>query len=213
MSDIQQRGLAEILARAPVVPVIVVDSVEQAVPLARALVAGGLTVLEVTLRTQVALQAVAAIRAEVPGAVCGVGTVLRAEQLEAAAKVGAAFAVSPGATPRLLDAAAGSPVPLLPGAATASESMALLERGVTYQKFFPAEPSGGSAYLSSLISPLPQVKFCPTGGITAATAPAYLKLANVACVGGSWMLPKAALAAGDWTSIGKLAREAMKLKG
>jgi 2-dehydro-3-deoxyphosphogluconate aldolase / (4S)-4-hydroxy-2-oxoglutarate aldolase len=209
---VSQVGLAEHLARAPVVPVIVVNRLDHAVPLARALVEGGLTLLEITLRTAVALDALRAIRAEVPGAVCGVGTVLRPEQLTDAARAGAAFAVSPGATERLLDAAADSPVPLLPGAATASEVLALLERGVTLQKFFPAEPAGGAAYLSSLASPIPEVRFCPTGGVHPGNAAAYLALPNVVCVGGSWMMPKAAVEAGDWATVTRLAREAAGLR-
>lgn len=204
-----QPGLADILARAGVVPVVIVEAAEHAVPLARALVAGGLAVIEVTLRTPAALDAVRAIAAEVEGAVVGIGTVLEPAQLAAARAAGARFAVSPGATARLLDAAADGDLPLLPGVASASEAMALIARGYRFAKFFPAEPAGGPAYLSALASPLPQLRFCPTGGITQASAPRYLALPNVVCVGGSWMLPRAAIAARDWATITALSAAAM----
>lgn len=206
-----QQGLEPLLTRAGVVPVVIVEAVEDAVPLARALVAGGLSLIEVTLRTPAALDAVRAIAAEVEGAVVGIGTVLEPGQLDAARAAGARFAVSPGATPRLLDAAAGTDLPLLPGIATASEAMALIERGYRFAKFFPAEPAGGAAYLAALASPLPQLRFCPTGGITPESAPRYLALANVVCVGGSWMLPRAAIAAKDWPAIVALSRTAAAL--
>jgi 2-dehydro-3-deoxyphosphogluconate aldolase/(4S)-4-hydroxy-2-oxoglutarate aldolase len=204
--------LEAILKSAPVVPVLVIENVFEAVPLARALVAGGLPVLEVTLRTEAAADCIRAIKAEVADVIVGSGTVLDQEQMQLSEKLGCAFAVSPGATQRLIDAARYSPVPLLPGAATASESMVLLEQGFAFQKFFPAEPSGGAAYLGSLASPLPQVKFCPTGGITAALAPGYLRLANVVTVGGSWMAPKSLIQAKDWKGIEALAREAARLR-
>jgi len=204
--------LGAVLIRGPVVPVLVIDDHKTAVPLARALVAGGLTVIEVTLRTPAALDAARAIRDAVPDAVVGLGTVLTPAQYAQAEAAGVAFVVSPGSTPALLDAARDGGVPLLPGAATPSESMALLDRGYVFQKFFPAEPSGGVAYLSALASPLPGVRFCPTGGITPALAPAYLALPNVVCVGGSWMVPKASVLAGDWEMVRRLASEAASLR-
>jgi 2-dehydro-3-deoxyphosphogluconate aldolase / (4S)-4-hydroxy-2-oxoglutarate aldolase len=207
-----QHGLEAALNRAPVVPVMVIEDVKQAVPLARALVAGGLPVLEITLRTEAAIDCIKAIIAEVEGAVVGAGTVLTPKQLRLCEKIGCAFAVSPGSTGKLLDEAEGRDIALLPGGATASECMALLEWGYTIQKFFPAEPAGGSAYLASLAQPLPQVRFCPTGGITPDLAPKYLKLSNVITLGGSWMAPKNLVAAGDWLAIEKLARDASKLK-
>jgi 2-dehydro-3-deoxyphosphogluconate aldolase / (4S)-4-hydroxy-2-oxoglutarate aldolase len=207
-----QNGLKETLRKAPVVPVMVIEDVRQAVPLARALVAGGLPVLEITLRTEVAMDCIKAIMAEVEGAIVGAGTVITPKQLKSCDKLKLAFAVSPGSTGALLGAAEDYSVPLLPGGVTASECMALLEWGYAIQKFFPAEPAGGAAYLSSLASPLPQISFCPTGGITPELAPKYLKLANVITIGGSWMVPKAMVSAGDWAGIEKLAREAAALK-
>jgi 2-dehydro-3-deoxyphosphogluconate aldolase / (4S)-4-hydroxy-2-oxoglutarate aldolase len=204
--------LCTLLAATPVVPVLTVEAVETALPLARALVAGGLGVLEITLRTPAALEVIRSIACEVEGAAVGAGTVLTPSQYEAAARAGAHFVVSPGATPALLDAAAASAVPFLPGAATSSEIMALLERGHSCLKFFPAEPAGGIAYLNSLAAPLPEVRFCPTGGIDARTAPRYLSLPNVLCVGGSWVAPGAAVAAGDWPRITALARAAAGLR-
>ncbi|ABS66270.1 2-dehydro-3-deoxyphosphogluconate aldolase/4-hydroxy-2-oxoglutarate aldolase [Xanthobacter versatilis] len=212
MTDQIQPGLHSILSRAPVVPVVVVERAADAVPLARALVAGGLPAIEITLRTPAALDAIRAVAQEVEGAIPGVGTVLDAAQLEAAEKAGARFAVSPGATPRLLDAAASFAIPLLPGIATAGEAMGLIERGYRFAKFFPAEPAGGSAYLASIASPLPQLTFCPTGGISLASAPRYLALPNVICVGGSWMLPRAQVDAGDWAAIEAASRAAAALK-
>lgn len=213
MSQVTQPGLDEILRAAPVVPVLTIENIADAVPLARALVQGGLPVLEITLRTKAALECIRAIIAEVKGAIVGAGTVLDGKKLKETEHLGCAFAVSPGATRHLLDAAEDIMVPLLPGSASASECMTLLERGYRFQKFFPAEPAGGAAYLSSLASPLPQVSFCPTGGITVETAPAYLKLANVITLGGSWMAPKKLVAAKDWAGIEVLARAAAKLKG
>ena len=207
-----QKGLEAALKLAPVVPVMVIENVKDAVPLARALVRGGLPVLEITLRTETALESIRAIVAEVEGAVVGSGTVLNAQQLRDSRRAGCTFAVSPGSTGKLLGAAEDEDIALLPGGVTASECMALLEWGYSIQKFFPAEPAGGAPYLASLASPLPQIKFCPTGGITPALAPSYLKLSNVITVGGSWMIPKALIAAGDWAGIEKLASEAAKLK-
>ena len=204
--------LLALLAPVPVVPVLVIRDPAQAVPLARALVAGGLPVIEITLRTPAALEAIRRIALEVEGAVVGAGTVLAPDQLEAAAAAGAHFLVSPGATDRLLAAAEGRAVPFLPGAATASEMMRLLERGFRLQKFFPAEPAGGVAALEALAAPLPELRFCPTGGIDHARALRYLELANVVCVGGSWVAPAALVAAGDWARIRALAAEAAALR-
>jgi 2-dehydro-3-deoxyphosphogluconate aldolase/(4S)-4-hydroxy-2-oxoglutarate aldolase len=206
----QSRRTAEICALAPVVPVLVLRDLAHAAPLARALIAGGLPALEVTLRTPAALDAILAMAA-VPGGVVGAGTLLTPEDVAAAKAAGAAFGVSPGATERLLAACKEIGLPLLPGAATASEVMALLERGYTVQKFFPAETSGGAGAVKALGGPLPQVRFCPTGGISLKSAPEYLKLANVMCVGGSWVAPDALVAAGDWGGITRLAAEAAGL--
>jgi 2-dehydro-3-deoxyphosphogluconate aldolase/(4S)-4-hydroxy-2-oxoglutarate aldolase len=193
--------LARILALTPVIPVIVIDDVADAVPLAQALIAGGLTVLEITLRTPAALESIRRIAAACPDATVGAGTILNAHDLDAAYQAGATFAVSPGATTALLKAAADSPIPLLPGIATASEAMHLLEYNLAHAKLFPAEAVGGIPLLKSLHSPLPQLTFCPTGGITPQSAPNYLALPNVACVGGSWMLPRTAVIARDWPTI------------
>jgi 2-dehydro-3-deoxyphosphogluconate aldolase/(4S)-4-hydroxy-2-oxoglutarate aldolase len=195
-----------------VIPVVVIDDPRAAVPMARALVAGGVPAIEVTLRTSAALEAVRAIAAEVEGAVVGVGTVLVEADLRAAQAAGARFAVSPGATAKLLDAAADIALPLLPGAATASEAMALLERGYTQLKFFPALPAGGARLLAAWAGPLPQLRFCPTGGISLANAAEFLALPNVLCVGGSWLTPADKLAAGDWAGIEQLARTAAALR-
>ena len=206
----QSKHAAALCGLAPVIPVLVIEDLAQALPLAQALVAGGLPVLEVTLRTDCALEAIA-IMAEVEGAVPGAGTVLTGAQMEAARDAGARFAVSPGATPAVLDAARLNDMPLLAGAQTCSEVMALLEHGYDVQKFFPAEAIGGVGALKSIAGPLPQVSFCPTGGISAARAPDYLALANVACVGGSWVAPRGAMDAGDWQAITELARAAAAL--
>jgi 2-dehydro-3-deoxyphosphogluconate aldolase/(4S)-4-hydroxy-2-oxoglutarate aldolase len=205
--------LEEILKLAPVVPVIVLDELAHAVPLAKALVAGGVRVLEITLRTAAAMDSMRAIMAEVPDAIVGAGTVLGPAQLAEVEKLGCAFAVSPGVTPSLLDAAKGSSVPLLPGSATASEVMVLLENGYRYMKLFPAEQSGGADFLAALASPLPEARFCPTGGVNLEKAKRYLSLPNVVCVGGSWLVPKARMAAGDWDGITQLARETLALRG
>ncbi|MFJ2604754.1 MULTISPECIES: bifunctional 4-hydroxy-2-oxoglutarate aldolase/2-dehydro-3-deoxy-phosphogluconate aldolase [unclassified Streptomyces] len=200
-----------VLDLAPVVPVVVIEDVADAVPLARALVAGGLPAIEVTLRTPAALDSIRAITGAVPGAVVGAGTVLTPVQVSEAVAAGARFLVSPGWTETLLEAMRASGVPFLPGVSTTSEVVALLERGVREMKFFPAQAAGGTAYLRSLAGPLPQARFCPTGGIGAANAPEYLALSNVGCVGGTWMLPADAVAAGDWTRVEALAREAAGL--
>ncbi|KUF19992.1 bifunctional 4-hydroxy-2-oxoglutarate aldolase/2-dehydro-3-deoxy-phosphogluconate aldolase [Streptomyces silvensis] len=203
---------ASVLDLAPVVPVVVIDDPADALPLARALVAGGLPAIEVTLRTPVALDAIRAIADGVPDAVVGAGTVISAANVADAVDAGARFLVSPGWTPTLLDAMKASGVPFLPGVSTTSEVVALLEQGVDEMKFFPAEAAGGTAYLKSLAGPLPQARFCPTGGVTPASAPAYLALRNVGCVGGSWMLPGDAVAAKDWARVESLAREAAALR-
>ncbi|GIL01903.1 MAG: ketohydroxyglutarate aldolase [Alphaproteobacteria bacterium] len=208
----KQQQVEAVMAAAPVIPVVIVDEPAKAVALARALVAGGIPAIEVTLRTPRALECLAAIAAEVEGAIPGAGTVLTSAQVAAVETAGAKFMVSPGAAPKLLEAAAASPLPLLPGAATATEMMALMERGYRHLKFFPASVAGGAAYLKALASPLPQVKFCPTGGISAENAGDYLALPNVACVGGSWLAAEAAVAAGDWDAITKLAQEAAALR-
>lgn len=206
----QSHAARKICAAAPVVPVLVIDDARQAAPLAAALVAGGLPALEVTLRTPAALNAIRAM-AEVPGGYVGAGTLLTGHDVERAKEAGATFGVSPGATQEVIDAARLNALPLLPGAATATEMMALLARGYTMQKFFPAEAMGGARALASYASPLPQITFCPTGGISVASAPDYLKLANVLCVGGSWVAPKANLASGAWSKITELARSAWTL--
>ncbi|MFD9484319.1 bifunctional 4-hydroxy-2-oxoglutarate aldolase/2-dehydro-3-deoxy-phosphogluconate aldolase [Streptomyces sp. NPDC059991] len=204
--------MTSVLDLAPVVPVVVLDDVADAVPLARALVAGGLPAIEVTLRTPAALDAIRAIADGVPQAVVGAGTVVSAAGVADSVAAGARFLVSPGWTGGLLDAMTASGVPFLPGVATASEVVALLERGVSEMKFFPAEAAGGTAYLKSLAGPLPGARFCPTGGISLASAPEYLALPNVGCVGGTWMLPPDALAARDWGRVEALAREAAALR-
>lgn len=204
--------LDEILQKAPVLPVIAIERLEDAVPLARALVAGGLPVLEVTLRSAVALDAIRAIAFDVPEAIVGAGTVLHPDDLAEVAAAGARFAISPGATERLYTAAESSPIPWLPAISTASELMRGLERGHERFKFFPAEASGGIPALKSFAGPFARARFCPTGGIDAASAPRYLALPNVLTVGGSWMLPKTAIEAGRWDEIERLAREAATLK-
>lgn len=201
----------DVLGRGAVVPVVVLPDAGMGVPLARALLRGGVTTVEITLRTPAALEGVRRIAAEVPEVLVGVGTVTRPGDAEAAAAAGAAFLVTPGTSPSVLDAAEGTGLPLLPGAATVSEVLALLERGHTTLKLFPAEAAGGRPWLASVASVLPDVVFCPTGGITAATAPGYLALVNVACVGGSWLTPADALAAGEWDAVERLAREAAAL--
>jgi 2-dehydro-3-deoxyphosphogluconate aldolase/(4S)-4-hydroxy-2-oxoglutarate aldolase len=204
------RQLAEVCGLAPVIPVLVVERADIARPLAAALVAGGLPALEVTLRTPAALDVIREMSA-VPGGVVGAGTLLTPGDVAAAKAAGALFGVSPGATDKLIDAAEKIGLPLLPGAATASEAMALLERGYTVQKFFPAEAAGGAKALAAIGAPIPQVRFCPTGGVTLRNAPDYLGLPNVLCVGGSWVAPKDLVEAGDWDAIKALAAEAARL--
>jgi len=201
---------ADICALAPVVPVLVVKDASKAADLARALIAGGLPALEVTLRTDAALDVIREM-AKVEGGVVGAGTLLTEADVIAAKEAGATFGVSPGATDRLLDACEANDLPLLPGAASATEAMRLLERGYTMQKFFPAEAAGGAPLLKGLSSPLPQIKFCPTGGVSLSNAPTYLALPNTACVGGSWVAPSDLVDAGDWDAIEALAREAAAL--
>ena len=208
----RQQALQHTLGLGPVVAVVVVERLADAVPMARALVAGGVRAIEVTLRTPVALDAMRAIAAEVEGAHVGAGTVITPADFAAAERAGARFAVSPGATATLVAAAADAALPWLPGVATASEAMAALERGHRHLKLFPAEAAGGTALLRGLHGPLPGLRFCPTGGITPASAGNYLALPNVACVGGSWLTPADRMAAGDWSRIEALAREASALR-
>ncbi|MDE2156024.1 MAG: bifunctional 4-hydroxy-2-oxoglutarate aldolase/2-dehydro-3-deoxy-phosphogluconate aldolase [Xanthomonadaceae bacterium] len=208
----KQQQIEATLRLAPVIPVVVIDDARAAVPMARALVAGGIRAIEITLRTPAALEAVRAIATEVEGATVGVGTVLTTGDLATALQAGARFAVSPGVSPRLLDAADDCDLPLLPGAATASEAMSLLERGYRHLKFFPAVPAGGHKLLGAWAGPLPQLRFCPTGGISLATASDFLALPNVICIGGSWLTPAAKLVTGDWAGIELLAREAAALQ-
>ena len=199
----------DILRQAPVVPVLAVADPGDAIPLAETLVAAGLPVLEITLRTPVALEVIRRMR-DVPGAIVGAGTVLTADDLAAVREAGAAFAISPGGTDALYAAARNTDIPLLPGVATASELMRGLEHGYDRFKFFPAESSGGIAALRGFAGPFAQVKFCPTGGIDAEKASSYLALPNVMTVGGSWMVPNDALAAKDWARIAALARAAVR---
>ncbi|MUV15208.1 bifunctional 4-hydroxy-2-oxoglutarate aldolase/2-dehydro-3-deoxy-phosphogluconate aldolase [Noviluteimonas gilva] len=201
-----------ILDAAPIMPVLTIERLEDAVPLARALADNGLPVLEITLRTPVAREAIALIAREVPNAIVGAGTVLRADDLRSMVDVGARFAIAPGCTDALYAAADDAPIPFIPAIATASELMRGLDAGHVRFKFFPAESAGGIAAVKSFAGPFGQVKFCPTGGIDAAKAPAYLKLPNVSTVGGSWMVPRAALDARDWATIGRLAAECTRLR-
>ena len=205
-------GLLAILKRAPVIPVLTVHGPDDAVPLAQALVDGGLPVLEVTLRTGGALKAIEAIAHAVPDAIVGAGTVLSASQVEEARSAGSRFLVSPGSTLKLADAATHAGIPLLPGVATASEAMAMAELGYHVLKFFPAEPAGGVAYLKSLSAPLPHLMFCPTGGIDETKAKSYLALPNVVCVGGSWITPADVVKAGEWKRITELAKACASLR-
>lgn len=199
-----------ILDRVPVIPVVVIDDVAHAVPLARALADGGLPVIEVTLRTPVALRAIHTIREQVPEVLVGAGTILSPANAIDAAREGAQFLVSPGSTPRLLDSMLGTGLPFLPGTSTVSEVLAVLEQGLTELKFFPAESSGGASYLRAISAVAPQARFCPTGGITPESAPSYLRLANVPCVGGSWIAPLNDLHAGNWEHISKRAADAAR---
>jgi 2-dehydro-3-deoxyphosphogluconate aldolase/(4S)-4-hydroxy-2-oxoglutarate aldolase len=204
--------IADLAAMAPVIPVLTIGRLSDAVPLARALVKGGLPVLEVTLRTETAMDAVRQIAQQVPGAVVGVGTVLEPMQMRRARDSGARFAVSPGCTDTLAEAAAEAGMPYLPGVQTVSEAMVLREKGFGLLKLFPADAAGGVTWLKAVAAPLAGLSFCPTGGIGAKTAPDYLALSNVACVGGSWVAPKEAVANGDWAQIEQLAMAAAGLK-
>ena len=213
MSRPELPAVSSLLDVVPVLPVVVLHRVEDAVPVARALAAGGLPAIELTLRTPVALDAIAAVAAEVPEVLVGAGTVLTPGQAKEAADAGARFLVSPGSTPRLLAGMTDTGLPFLPGVATVSEVLDVLETGVTEMKLFPAEASGGRTFLSSIASPVPAARFCPTGGVTPASAPAYLALPNVGCVGGSWLTPGDLVAARDWDGITRLAHEAAALRG
>jgi 2-dehydro-3-deoxyphosphogluconate aldolase / (4S)-4-hydroxy-2-oxoglutarate aldolase len=204
--------IREILALAPVVPVLTVDKLAHAAPLAKALYAGGLKVLEITLRTAAALQVIEAMRAAAPQAVIGAGTLVRPEDFARVASAGAQFAVTPGLTPQLAAAAAEVDYPLLPGIITPGEILQALHFGYDTLKFFPAQPAGGIPMLQSFAGPFPQVAFCPTGGISRDSASGYLNLSNVLCVGGSWVAPKALVEKGDWRAIEALARDAAGLR-
>lgn len=206
-----QMPIAEVCRLAPVVPVLVIDDLDSAVPLAEALVAGGLTALEITLRTPVALKAIRAIADAVPEAHVGVGTLLTPNDVRDAVDAGARFGVSPGFSHAIIDAAEKAGIPMLPGVATPSEAMAAAERGLSTLKFFPAEANGGAPVLKAWSSPLHGIEFCPTGGVGPANAAAYLSLPNVLCVGGSWVAPGDAVKAGDWDRITTLSREACNL--
>lgn len=205
-------SIEKILASAPVVPVVVIEKLEDAAPLARALYNGGLKALEITLRTPIAAEAVKLMKAEVPEAYVGTGTVVDKASFEASVAAGADFMVSPGVNDELLALAKETDIPFLPGAATPSEVMKLASHGFKFLKFFPAEAAGGTAMLKSIGGPLPQVTFCPTGGISLATASNYLALSNVICVGGTWMLDKQLIENKDWQAIEALARQASEIK-
>jgi 2-dehydro-3-deoxyphosphogluconate aldolase/(4S)-4-hydroxy-2-oxoglutarate aldolase len=207
----KQEKLAALFGQATVIPVLTIDRVEDAVPLARALVAGGVRVLEVTLRTPVATAAAKAIMAAVPDAIVGIGTILNADELKRAQALGAVFGISPGATPDLLKAAAASGLPFAPGITTASELMQALAHGFDLVKFFPAEPSGGIRALRALAGPFPDMRFCPTGGIGEANAASWLAEPNVVAVGGSWLCPAADIKSGNWASISAICDRTMKL--
>ncbi|MFT4046335.1 MAG: bifunctional 4-hydroxy-2-oxoglutarate aldolase/2-dehydro-3-deoxy-phosphogluconate aldolase [Solimonas sp.] len=204
--------IREVMTAAPVMPVIVIERIEDAVPLARALVAGGVRVLEVTLRTPVAADAIRAMVDAVPEAIVGAGTILNEGDLQRAQAAGAAFGVSPGATPALLDAVRASGLPFLPGVMTPSDIMAALAAGLRAVKFFPAVPAGGVEMLKAFAGPFPQLRFCPTGGISPATAPDFLALPNVDCIGGSWLAPRKLVEAGDWQAITALAQQTAALR-
>jgi 2-dehydro-3-deoxyphosphogluconate aldolase / (4S)-4-hydroxy-2-oxoglutarate aldolase len=206
------RDGADVLDVSPVIPVVVVEAVEQAVPLARALLRGGIPIIEITLRSEAGLAAIEAVAGEVEGMVVGAGTVLTPEQVDRVRDAGAQFLVTPGSPPRLLEAAVGSGLPLLAGAGTLTEMLTLAEAGLTAMKFFPAEASGGRPYLASVAGPCPHLRFCPTGGVTPDNAPDYLALPNVGCVGGSWLTPRDAVAQGDWARIETLAAQAAALR-
>jgi len=203
--------IADVCRLAPVIPVLIVEEVAQAAPLARALVAGGLRALEVTLRTPVALDVIRAMTDAAPDAVVGAGTLRTPADVRDAVAAGARFGVSPGLSARVLDAAEEAGLPTMPGVATPSEAMAGAERGLEFLKFFPAEANGGAGVLKAWVSPLPDLRFCPTGGIGLSSAPDYLALPNVVCVGGSWVAPTSRVAAADWDGVARLAREAAGL--
>lgn len=203
--------IKDIMNTSPVIPVMVINKLEHAVPLANALVEGGLNVLEITLRTSVALDAIKKIKAEVPHAIVGAGTIINLQTLDKAIAAGSEFIVSPGVTDSLIDAALKTGVPILPGIATSSEVMNLLEKGISEMKFFPAEAAGGIPMVKSIGGPLPQVTFCPTGGVNPKNAADYLALKNVACVGGSWMAPASLVDAENWDEINRLTVEAVNI--
>ncbi len=211
MSD-KAANLVSILKSQPVMPVLIIEKLEDAVPLARALAAGGLKAIEITMRTACALDAIKAVAEESPDTLVGAGTILTPADYAAAVKAGSKFIVSPGATPALFAAAKDSDVPFLPGTSTASEIMKAREEGLRTVKFFPAEQSGGAPFLKAISSPIADMSFCPTGGISLKNAKDYLSLPNVVCVGGSWVAPKELVAAGDWAWITKLAAEAAALR-
>lgn len=205
-------NLLEVMRTSPVIPVIAIDDLDHAIPLARALVAGGIRVLEVTLRTEHGLPAIRAMAREVEGAIIGVGTLTHQDEFAKARDAGAVFGVSPGLTPSLIDGARTSGLPLLPGVMTPSEVMAAREQGFRQLKLFPAVPAGGVGMLNAIAGPLADITFCPTGGISLETAPQFLACRNVACVGGSWLTPKDAMQAGDWDRITQLAKQASALR-
>ena len=205
------RTIKDIMAISPIVPVMVINNVEHAVPLAHALVKGGLKVLEITLRTPAALESIRRIRAEVPEAIVGAGTIINIETLNKAIDAGAEFIVSPGTTDKMIDAALATGIPLLPGIANPSQAMCLLEKGITDMKFFPAEAAGGIPMLKSIGAPIPQISFCPTGGVSQKNVKEYYNLSNVACVGGSWMCAASLVDAEDWGEITRLSIEAIAL--
>jgi 2-dehydro-3-deoxyphosphogluconate aldolase / (4S)-4-hydroxy-2-oxoglutarate aldolase len=214
-ADLSRPAIAsetDVLDLAPVIPVVVLDAVEQAVPLAQALLRGGIPVIELTLRSPAGLGAIEAVASRVEGMVVGAGTVVTPEQVQQVKDAGAQFVVTPGSPPRLLEAALAGGLPLLAGAGTLTEMLTLAEAGLEAMKFFPAEASGGRQYLSAVSGPCPQLRFCPTGGITAETAADWLALPNVRCVGGSWLTPKDALAQADWARVERLAAEAAALR-
>ncbi len=204
-------SIKDIMNTSPVIPVMVINHPEHAVPLAQALVEGGLKVLEITLRTPAALECIKAIKANVEGAIVGAGTIINSKTLDQAIEAGSEFLVSPGFTDKLLDAAAETDIPLLPGVTNPGEVMALLDRGITEMKFFPAQAAGGVPMLKSIGAPLPQATFCPTGGISPANAADYLALKNVACIGGSWMAPADKVDNENWAEIKQLAEQASTL--
>lgn len=210
MSSVKERQdkLEPLLRKSPIIAIVTIDDVAHAAPLAQALIDGGVVSIEVTMRTPVALAAIEAIRAKVPHACVAAGTVLTPDDVKSAERAGSQFFVSPGSSPKLIEAMEQSNIPWLPGSASASEAMALFERGYRLQKFFPAEPAGGVDFLRSLASPLPKIMFCPTGGIRAQTAASYLELLNVICIGGSWLSPAAMLRDNDWKGITALAKAA-----